>query len=97
VTYADQANRNAQWRKLSRRGLEKLELDREPQDRSPEKANCGEQQCYRLFHAQGLEKCIDWIHCGSPERDRIVRERRVPIVRTQASNHKQTVGLRRAW
>jgi hypothetical protein len=71
VTYPDQANRNAQWRKLSRCGLEKLELDREPQNRGPEKANGAEQQCYRLFDTQGLEECIDWIHCSSPERDRI--------------------------
>jgi hypothetical protein len=91
VAYADQTGHTAHWNKLSRRWTKKVELDREPQDPSPEKASCSEQQCYRLFDTQGLDKCIEWIHCGSPESDRIVRERRPPIVWTDAFNHKRQI------
>jgi hypothetical protein len=80
VTYADQAGHTAHRNKLSRHWTKKVELDRKPQDSGSEKASCSEQQCYRLFDTQRLEECIDWIHCGSPEGDRTVRERRPPIV-----------------
>jgi len=87
VTYADQTGHTAHRNKLSRHWTKEVELDRKPQDSGSEKASCSEQQCYRLFDTQGLNECIDWIHCGSPESDRTVCERRSPIV--------SSTGLRR--
>ena len=96
MTYAEQTGHTAHWNKLSRHWTKEVELDRKPEDSGPEKASCSEQQCYRLFDTQRLEECIDWIHCGSPEGDRTVCERRPPIVWMDAFNHKQLADLRNA-
>ncbi|HEV8066846.1 MAG TPA: hypothetical protein VGP76_03850 [Planctomycetaceae bacterium] len=87
MTYADQTGHTAHWNKLCHHWTKKVELDRNPQNSGPEKASCTEQQCYRLFDTQRLDERIDWIHCGFPEGDRTVRERRSPIV--------SSTGLRR--
>jgi hypothetical protein len=68
VAYADQTGHSAHRNKLSRHWTKKVELDRKPQDPGPEKTSCSEQQCYRLFDTQGLNECIDWIHCGFPRK-----------------------------